>query len=54
MYYRYNGKYFEEDRKKKDWSRLPDIYSDKLPAEIEEFDKKNKKKKDWPIYIYIV
>jgi hypothetical protein len=46
VYYRYNGKYFEEDRKKKDWSRLPDIYSDKLPAEIEEFDKKNKKKKD--------
>jgi len=34
-YYRYNGKYWEEDRAKKDWSRLPDLYSDKLPAEIE-------------------
>jgi hypothetical protein len=34
IYYRYNGKYFEEDRKKRDWSRLPDIYSDFLPPEV--------------------
>jgi oxysterol-binding protein 1 len=44
VYYRYNGKYFEEDRPKKDWSRLPDIYSDELPPEIVEFEKSNKKK----------
>jgi len=30
---------------KKDWSRLPDIYSDKLPPGVEEFEKTNKKKK---------
>ena len=39
VYYRYNGKYFEHDRPKKDWSRLPDLYSDKIPPEVEEFEK---------------
>ena len=43
-YYKYNGKYFEVDRKNKDWSRLPDIYSESLPKEIEEFSSKKKKK----------
>lgn len=27
-YYRYNGKYFEDERPGKRWDRLPDIYSD--------------------------
>lgn len=40
VYYRYNGQYFEKDRKEKDWSRLPDIFSDKLPPEVEEFEKR--------------
>lgn len=35
MYYRYNGKYWEQDWAKKDWSRLPDLYSPNLPPEIE-------------------
>ena len=43
-YYRYNGKYFECDSKNKDWSRLPDIYSEQLPKEIEEFNKQTTKK----------
>ena len=33
--YRYNGLYFEKDRKNKDWSRLPDLFSDKLPEGID-------------------
>ena len=33
-YYKYNGKYFEEDRKRKDWSRLPDLYSEDIPEEV--------------------
>ncbi len=41
-YYRYNGKYFEVDRKNKDWSRLPDIYSEQLPPEVEELNAKKK------------
>lgn len=45
VYYKYNGKYFERDRLSRDWSRLPDIYSDKLPPEVEEFEKQNKKGK---------
>ena len=32
--YIYNGLYFEKDRKEKNWSRLPDIFSDKLPFDI--------------------
>lgn len=48
VYWRYNGLYFEKDRKEKDWSRLPDIFTAKLPEEIEEFLKgtlpDNKKK----------
>jgi hypothetical protein len=31
LYYKYNNTYWEKDRKNLDWSRLPDIYSDKLP-----------------------
>ena len=43
VYFRYNGKYWDEDWKKKDWSRLPDLYSDKLPKEVQEFiDNENK------------
>jgi hypothetical protein len=45
IYYRYNGKYWENDRVKKDWSRLPDLYSDKLPAEIENFLRQEDTKK---------
>jgi hypothetical protein len=44
VYYRYNGKYFEHDRIKRDWSRLPDLYSERLPEEVEEFERQNKKK----------
>jgi len=44
IYYRYNGKYFEEDRKKRDWSRLPDIFGEALPPEVIEFESQNKKK----------
>jgi hypothetical protein len=39
IYYRYNGKYFENDSIKGDWSRLPDLYSEKLPSEVETFMK---------------
>jgi hypothetical protein len=39
LYYKYNGLYFENDRKELDWSRLPDIYSDKLPPAVEEFER---------------
>lgn len=45
LYYKYNGLYFEQDRTSKDWSRLPDLYSEKLPSEVEANEKaKNKKK----------
>ena len=37
-YYRYNGLYFEKDRIKGDWKRLPDLYSERLPIEIEQFE----------------
>mmetsp|Transcript_3355 Transcript_3355/g.5604 ORF Transcript_3355/g.5604 Transcript_3355/m.5604 type:complete len:109 (+) Transcript_3355:956-1282(+) len=30
VYHLYNGLYFEVDRKKQSWERVPDIYSDKL------------------------
>lgn len=42
IYYKYNGLYWEKDWKEKEWSRLPDLYSERLPAEIEEFLKNNK------------
>lgn len=45
IYYIYNRKYFENDRKYKDWTRLPDLYSETLPPEIEQFEQKTKKKK---------
>jgi hypothetical protein len=35
MYYRYNGKYWEQDWAKKEWNRLPDLYSVHLAPEIE-------------------
>ncbi len=35
IYYKYNGLYFEKERVEKDWSRLPDLYSEKLPLEVE-------------------
>lgn len=41
-YYKYNGTYWEKDWKNKDWSRLPDLYSERLPTEVEEFLKSNK------------
>jgi len=28
MYFLYNGTYFERDRAKQDWSRVPDLYSE--------------------------
>jgi len=37
IYYKYNGLYFEKDRVSRDWSRLPDIYSEALSPEIEQF-----------------
>lgn len=37
-YFMYNGTYFEKDWLTKDWSRLPDLYSEKLPPEVEEFE----------------
>ena len=40
-YYRYNGQYFEKDRKDQTWSRLPDLYSDKRPPEVADFSKKH-------------
>ena len=42
IYYKYNGTYFENDRKFKDWKKLPDLYSENLPDEVEKFDKKGK------------
>lgn len=42
IYYKYNGLYFEKERKERNWSRLPDIFSDKLPEGIEEAQKKKK------------
>ena len=45
VYYKYNGTYFEKDRKTLDWSRCPDIYSDKLNPAIKEFEEINKKNK---------
>ena len=34
IYYRYNNLYWDRDRAQKDWSRLPDLYSEKLPDQI--------------------
>ena len=44
IYYKYNGTYYEKDRKERNWSKLIDLYSDKLPIEIEEFENRGKKK----------
>jgi hypothetical protein len=45
VYYKYNGTYFEQDRKNLDWTRCPDIYSDQLPPAIKEFEEMTKKNK---------
>ncbi len=37
-YYKYTEKYFEVDRPKRNWEHLPDIYSEKLAKEVEEFE----------------
>jgi hypothetical protein len=29
--------YFEHDRQKQDWSRLPDIFSDEYPEDVKPF-----------------
>ena len=44
IYYRYNGLYWENDRAKKEWSRLPDLYSEMFPQPVEEFLASEKKK----------
>lgn len=36
--YKYNGMYFEKDRVSKDWSRLPDLFSEILPFEMDQLD----------------
>lgn len=43
LYFKYNGSYFEKDRPNRDWSRLPDIFSEALPLEVEEFERSSKK-----------
>ena len=42
--YMYNGLYFEGDRKEKNWSRLPDLYGETLPIEVEQLEAQQKKK----------
>ncbi len=37
IYYRYNGTYFEKDRKEGNWGRLPDIFNEKYPDDYEAF-----------------
>lgn len=44
IYYRYNNLYWEKDRVEKEWSRLPDLYSETLPAPVQELMDKEKKK----------
>jgi oxysterol-binding protein 1 len=36
-YWKYNGKYFEEDRAKQDWSRCPKIFDYDFPSEVAPF-----------------
>lgn len=43
IYYRYNYQYWEKDRLIKDWSRLPDLYSEQLPPPVKEFLEKTTK-----------
>ena len=43
VYYRYNNLYWEQDRPKKDWARLPDLYSDILPEPVRLFIESDKK-----------
>ncbi|TNV85646.1 hypothetical protein FGO68_gene6666 [Halteria grandinella] len=43
IYYKYNGTYFERDRKERKWDRCPDLFSEQLPPEVEEFERKQKK-----------
>lgn len=37
IYFKYNGTYWEKDWKEKDWKRLPDLYSEIFPEEIQKF-----------------
>lgn len=37
IYYRYNQLYWERDRPQRDWKRLPDLYSEALPREVQKF-----------------
>lgn len=34
VYYEYNRKYFEEDRKSQNWERCPDLWSDEFYPEV--------------------
>ena len=40
-YFIYNGTYFEQDRASKDWNRLPDLFSDKIKPEYQEYQINN-------------
>jgi len=37
IYFRYNNLYWEKDRATHDWGRLPDLYSEQLAEEVQEF-----------------
>jgi hypothetical protein len=37
IYFRYNNTYWESDWKDKNWSRLPDLYSETFSAQIQAF-----------------
>jgi len=51
VYYVYNKKYFEEDRKEQSWGRLIDLFSEQMAPEVAQYlpDKKRsaKKRKEW-------
>ena len=37
IYYKYNHKYFEEDRPNKNWSKMPDLFGDdQIDARLED------------------
>jgi hypothetical protein len=37
IYWRYNGKYFEQDRQKQDWNRSHDIFGSEYPEQVKPF-----------------
>jgi hypothetical protein len=43
IYWVYNKTYFEKDRLEQKWERTPDLFSEMLPPEVEEFEKSRKK-----------